>query len=136
MPFGVLFLKMCNVVNVLQNCQQVQVNSFLTQTSCTQRQGHPLLNAAGPEASGLSLCFQPPSQEAQKPVFKNRKRNKGRKPQRALFWEMQWETSQLHSCLLRDTKGHTCLLHLRCSCGKACAEGQQSINQSVHHKHP
>jgi len=77
---------MCNIANVLQNCQQVPVNSFLTQTSCPRRQGHPTLSTAGPERSALSLCFWSPSQEAQKPAFKNRKRNKERKAPRALFW--------------------------------------------------
>lgn len=138
MPFRALLLKMCNVVKVLQNCQEVQVNSFSARTSCQQGRGHATLDTAGPQGSALSLCFQSPSQEARKPAFKNRKGNKERKALRALFWETQQQTSRLPSCFIPWHEGshlsapiEVLVWERLCRTG-----GQRGINQSIHHKHP
>lgn len=142
-PYRALFLGICNVVEVPQSChgaQRVQVGLPLTQPSCKQRQGHPMLNTALPEGAERAPCFQPPRQAAQKPALKNRKRNQETKAPRAVFRGMQRQTSQLSSCFVvsHRTEGHPCLLH--CPRGEVCMEGQQSVNQSVnqsiHHKHP
>lgn len=95
-----------------------------------------MLNIADPEGSALSLCFQSPSQEAQKPVFKKQEKKQRKKSPDPCSGERSGKPHSFTAALFRNMKGYTCLLRLRCSCWKVCAEGQRNINQSIHHKHP
>lgn len=50
--------------------------------------------------------------------------------------ERRGKTHCSTAAIFHDTKGRTCLLHLRYSHGKVCREGKQSVKRSVNRKHP
>lgn len=113
----------------------VQVNSFLMQTSCKQGQRCFPLNTAGPDDEHFPSALGHWGRK-----LRNMYSNKNRKRNKDNAWnphcgERCGKTQCSTAALFHDTKGRTCLLHLRYSHGKVCAEGKQSVKQSIKHKH-
>lgn len=113
----------------------VQVNSFLMQTCCKQGQRCFPLNTVGPDDEHFPSALGHWGRKLRTMYSnKNRKRNKDN------AWnphcgERCGKTQCSTAALFHDTKGRTCLLHLRYSHGKVCAEGRQRVKQSIKHKH-
>lgn len=79
------------------------MGSFLTGSSCEQRQGHP---TALPEGTAHSLSFQPPSGKLRNLGSKTGKETKEQKPREP---SSGGGCRELHSCFVLCQEGHTCL---------------------------
>lgn len=122
---------MRSAVNALKNHhwrQQVRVNEFSRRSSWKQGQGHGTLNRAVPKGPAAS---RHPARKLRNPYSKTGKETKKEKSRGSRSGELGGKVHSSTAALFLTQR-----VHLSAPLGKVCAEGQQSINQNIHHKRP